>query len=70
MKISTNFLVDCNFLSPMVANGDVGAGFSIASIKSSSTLVAGSWLDAPGILLCSVGNYTISAIRPALFLLT
>ena len=52
LKISTKFLIACNFLAPMDSNGAVGDGFLIASIKSSAALVPAYLFDTPGILLC------------------
>ena len=42
LKISDNFLMDCNFLATIDANKDVGAGFAIASIKYTAALVSAS----------------------------
>ena len=39
-KISANLLMTFNLLSPMDANGDVGAGLEIASIRSGSISVS------------------------------
>ena len=49
LKISDNFLMDCNFEDPIDVNRYVGAGLDIASIRYSSELVAAYWLDIPGI---------------------
>ena len=46
----------CNLEPPMDASEDVGAGLDMDSIKSSAELVAASWLDITGILLCSGEN--------------
>ena len=40
LKIYIYFLMACNLVSPMDANGDVGAGLEISSIISSASLVA------------------------------
>ena len=48
LKISSKLLITCNFIDPMDANGDVGAGFSIAYIKYSATLVV---VDNTGIFI-------------------
>ena len=42
LKISAKFLIACNLIAHMDANGDLGAGFVIAFIKSSSALYDGS----------------------------
>ena len=55
--------MDCNFLAPMDANGAVGDGFDIASIKSSAALVVSFLLVTNGILLCSGENSTVSVIN-------
>ena len=39
LKISANFLMACNLVSPMDENGAVGAGLDIAYIKYSAALV-------------------------------
>ena len=39
LKISAKLMITCNFLDHMDAHGAVGAGFLIASIKSSAILV-------------------------------
>ena len=46
----------CNLASPMDANGAVGCGLEMASIRSCTEFVADSWLDITGTLLCSGGN--------------
>ena len=63
LKISAKLMITCNFLDHMDAHGAVGAGFLIASIKSSAILVDDSWLDTPGILLWSGKNNTVSVMR-------
>ena len=57
LKMPTKLLIACNFLSHMDSNRDVGAGFTISSIKSIDVLVAAYWLDIPDILLC-LGGYS------------
>ena len=42
LKISSKFLIAFSFIAPMDANGEVGAGFTIASTKSNAALVAAS----------------------------
>ena len=70
LKISSNFLIECNVLSPMNANGDVCDGSEIASIRPSASLFADFLLDITGILLCLGENSIVSAIFSALVLLT
>ena len=38
LKISSKFMISCHLLAPIDANGAVGAGLAIASIKSSSKI--------------------------------
>ena len=70
LEVSANSLMDYNLLSPMDVNAYVGAGFVIVSIKYSEALGSASWLDTPGILLCSGKNSTGSTMCSALVLLT
>ena len=46
----------CNLEPPMDANGSVGDGLEMASIRSCTESVADSWLDITGTLLCSGRN--------------
>ena len=60
----------CIFSDLMDIYKAVRAGLEMESIRPSSASVAASWLDIPGILLCSGGNSTVSAIRSAQDLFT
>ena len=62
--------MDCYLLASMDANGAVGAGLVIASIKYSAELVDDSLLGNPGILLCSGGNSNVSEMHSGLVFLT
>ena len=70
LKISANFMTACIFSDLMDIYEAVRAGLEMDSIRPSSASVAASWLDIPGILLCSGGNSTVSAIRSAQDLFT
>ena len=52
----------CNLLAMMDTHRGVGERLEMAYIIYSTALVADSWLDIPGVLLCSGGNSTVSAI--------
>ena len=63
IEISINYLIDCILVALIDANGASDSGLDMSSIRSSAALVASSWLDITGILLCSGGNSTLSVIH-------
>ena len=53
----------CSLVALMDANGDIGDGLDMVSIRYRDALVSTYLLDVPGILLCSGENSTVYEIR-------